>query len=399
LIYCAIETVWWVNSDDFKKDYEAWKKRWRSSKETGSVSNQPSTEAASASLFPRPTIQSRTKETGYVLMMPIWFRQKRGHLISEASPEWKVYHGFLNDRKHRDEIVRKIIKTALGMVGAYDTTNGNLQYIQSTGQVVTNMTAIPPIFTPPSYEVPAMVVSSTGVGFFWKTLSSPASARTERIFHPTVTIRAFFAGLSTFSWISYQITRAKILDYVNGKKWSTRDQSQSNEQDVINSLPLTKVPKEKADLLMKFLRGDTSQDSPVKRSYRTALGAATYKDAIQNGVLAFRMKLAENQSLAVQSQEYGAVIMKGNMDLHGQRGILRVEIEAYYLPKEDALLGMPRILNTYIVPNYGSFAKPLPQAPTAERGHLDPPAQEQSPPIDGSQPTEEKPTPGKDEGK
>lgn len=425
LAYCAFETVRWLKSDDFKKDYNAWKSRKQENTKTSAQRPQSgsilSKTQPNASLAQGDETGSKPNTAIYTITMPVWFRKKENQPIPVGSPEWQAYHDFLHDAKRKDDVRKKVYTFVANTLTQHPYYASRLEYVRPSGESTMTLTFIAPLFAAPSYEIPAVSISPSSINFFWKALPGPASARAERIFHPRVFLEAWYVGLKSFSDISYKITKARILDYLSPEplqfnyrlvemkkgrpKYALPMASKgisSRVQRYHASLPISRMSGDPSKYLWTSLRANQPEEGAVEKHLRAAQGFTMYQDAFQHGAVNFKVAVSRKQSRAYQSSQNGILRVKGFIDVHGQRGILRVEIEAFYSPKSDAMLGHPDLISCEIIPNMRrdpiAAGPPLSKA-AVDTGRGNTHASEPGESISAPPPPVEKPTPGKDSGK
>ena len=431
ITYCVIETVVWLRSDDFKKRTSEYKRRANESpsekhKRLQQLSRQ---EAEGKAIVSRngsskpDALSESAPGTGSItqLTTPIWFRERKREFFQETDPEWQSFLQFQQDQSKVNEVYTKLYETVTMQMNSPRHAL-QLQYIGFLNSIAANFELIIPIFRPIAYEVPCISVTPEWkVDFGWLALPPSSSANIERMFHPVVFWQAFLAGVKAFSFTTFYITKARILDQYHGAKPTSMvvsmvqkgdqkiitdivvEKNLSHEQQMITQLPMNQMSQKHAKLNLPFLRGEPAADSVMKMNYRNVVSSITYSDAIEHASGVFKQTWLDKQTAAVQDTTTGVVLIKGHLDCFGERGRYRVEVVAFYLPSQDAFVGKPQITSAFIIQDLtGVHLKESMEAAQSAPVQLHPRKQghpDKTPSVHQPPSPAEKPTPNEDPGK
>ena len=424
----------WLRSDDFKKRAAEWKRR---ANETP-AEKQKRLQQLDRHEAERRAIQSRNgsskptsiseSESGtdsiVQLTLPIWFRERQREFLQETDPEWQACLQFQQDQKKVREVYTKVYNMVAPQL-RHPSHQLQLQYIAASGNVGANFEMVVPILKPIGYYVLCIrfgrLPAGRNIDVAWSALPSAGSAKIQRMFHPVVFSQAFFAGVKAFSFTTFYITKAKILDQLHGPEPSRMSVSMvqkdsrkivthlaiekglSREQQLITQLPINRLPEKQAKPALPFLKGGpVAHESIMKTNYRSVISSTTYSEAIEHASGVFKQSWLDGQISAVQDTTKGLVVIKGHLDCFGQHGRYRLEVAAFYLPGQDGFVGAPQITNAYIMPDLtGKGLEALRgtarKAPVQLSGKHD--NADKTTPVHQPPPPAEKPSPNRDAGK
>lgn len=347
LSVCVVRTVDHVFSDrDLKKGFERlrskdwWASHWKQAQ------RQTSANGDATGTDDKDTIH---------LMLPIWVRRAKRAWYTEDDPQWKANQSFAKDKKRRNEVAHKIV----ALVGEQLQNDAYLpwvKYLQALN-VTMDMDLILPISPPAYYEVPCLFIPSSGdISYGWRRLPDSVGAKMDRIFHPVMLTKAFYAGCKEFARVTYVITKARVADRINasreeGDAKSTRLVKMLTEEEKANrSLAITKTSDETMKRVLPFLRGEFGEHDS-RQPYRDAVRSMTYKGAIEMGCIVFRSRWIVGQSREMQKTSGSVILFKGLIRCVGDKGKLQLEVSAFYDVATNSLIGKPVIGAAHIVPH------------------------------------------------
>ena len=358
----------WLRSDDFSRRVELFKTR---------LNETPDERKTRLQQLSRHGIEKKIAGSRAVagnqditqMTLPIWFKEKKREMFKESDPEWQSFLQLQQDKTKQAEIKMKLSKAVASQLRNPQHIR-QLQYINFTKDIGAHYVFVTPIYAPIAYEIPRISITHDWkVAFDWQSLPPRGSAKIERMFHPVVFSQAFFAGVHAFSFTTFYITKAKILDQLFGaeptkirvsmvqrgnQKIITHvalEKNLTREQQVVTQLPMNRIPEKAANMNLPFLRGASATDSVMKKNYRHMVSSTTYQDAIEHAISVFKQTWLDRQMGALQNTTAGVVAITGFMDCMGDRGKYRLEVTAYYLPAQDAFVGKPQITHSFIIPD------------------------------------------------
>jgi hypothetical protein len=286
-------------------------------------------------------------------MLPIWVRRTKRSWYREDDPQWKALQSFAQDQKRKREVMHKI-----GVLAGEQLKNEKylpwVRYLQAMN-VSINMDLVLPIAPPAFYEVPCIFVPQSGdVTYGWRRLPDSIGSKMDRIFHPVMLTKAFYAGCTEFARVTYIITKARLTDRINAfslegnAKPSQAVKAPTEEEKANQSLVVTKTSDQDMKRVLPFLRGEYGEHES-RQPYRDAVRSMTYKSAIEMGCTVFRHRWINGQSREIQRSSGSIIIFKGTIHCMGDKGDLHLELSAYYDVATSSLIGKPLIGGAYIV--------------------------------------------------
>ena len=292
-------------------------------------------------------------------------------MYTENDPQWKAIAELQRDPKRFSELKVKVAKDVTAQLVTYEH-QANLAYVHFNKGASVYLEIIPPTMTPVTYEVPCIFITPSSVALKWRPMSPMASTRTERIFHPVIFANAFSEGLMSFYGTSYLITKARFLDMFNKNK-SIRlqvtlvgqgarqrlvsmglERDANEEEKLRQKMPTSRLNEKMGKIVFPFLRGDYGSEGS-RKGYRDFVHSMTYKDAIEQATGVFNSRWISANIATLPENTPGACIIKGYVDCIGTKGRYRLEVEAFYVPADNAFVGMPRITNQYVVADINAF--------------------------------------------
>ncbi|KEF54326.1 uncharacterized protein A1O9_09492, partial [Exophiala aquamarina CBS 119918] len=345
---CVVRTVDHVFSDrDLKRGWERlkskdwWAEHWRQT--------QRQTPANGDS-----RIGAEDKSTIH-LMLPIWVRRTERGFYRENDPRWKAFQSFAQDEKRIQEVSQEIATYITDGLKA-PKYGPWIVHLQAATMMV-NTEVIIPIKPPQLYEVPCVFIQQSGdVTYGWRRLPDSIGAKMDRIFHPVMLSKAFYAGCLAFADVTYLITKARLTDRLNTFRshWdssSPKSVKASTEEEKVNQrLMITKTSDEELKHTLPFLRGEYGENES-RQLYREAVRSMTFKNAIETGCAVFRASWTTGQPNELLKNPGSFVQLKCIAHCIGDKGKLRFEVNAYYDVATNTLVGKPVITQAQIVPD------------------------------------------------
>lgn len=300
-------------------------------------------------------------------MLPIWIRRRKTHIYTENDPEWKAYAKFVRDEKTINAVELQIYRLVQLQVAQKHLPW--LRHLKANVGAV-HLDVIVPIAPPAIYEVPCLFLHRLDPElstYGWRRLPDSIGSRMDRVFHPVILSKAFYAGCKEFGRVTYLLGKARIADQIaefrertstsnpqsrNAGSFSVfgRTKAQSEEGKVIQSLESTRIPDSKMKQILPFLRGEYG-DHESRQSFRGVVQTMTFKSAIESASAVFRTHWTVDQMRVLQTNNRNAIQFRGNIDLMGEKGALRCEVSAFYDIEANAMIGRPLIHSAYIIPN------------------------------------------------
>ena len=316
---------------------KAWQEHWKGPKTTAST------------------------EAGVIhLMLPIWIRQRKPEPWQPDDPTWKSFQALVKDSKRVKEIVatikKPLTKAILTKYGAIlmdlSTTEGDGSHRVASRE---SWRMAPPLYAPASYEVPCIFVEPDKTSYGWRQLPNSVGSKMDRVFHPIVLAKAFYHGIEEFTWASYLITEARLMDQLSSlnadeKSSPTSQKALTEDEKALKRLTFGRISEEKKDAYLPFLRGEYGEHES-RQAYRDLVKSMTYKGAIESGCAVFRAHWIQGQEKSLQSHNRDGVILRGDIAFMGERGVLIIHAAAVYSPETDSLIGQPIIKDAYLSPN------------------------------------------------
>jgi hypothetical protein len=293
------------------------------------------------------------------MTVPIWIRQRQPPQYTAEDPEWIAFRKLQQDEKLLLKVYGDVARQVAELIKApkYGPTLRDIGVDFSHISLVSRLEPVPPIHPPPVYEVPCIIVvpGSGQLTFGWRRLSDRMGGRMDRVFHPVVFAQAFYKGFRTFSIVSYLITRARIADMMNSSRGgesglSLPGKQGSEETKVHMRLPVTWMSETQMRKWLPFLRGELG-DQPSWQDHRNVVRSLTYRAAIDSGCASFRACWIQGQTKVMQSHVRDALPIEGSIVCLGERGKFHLDVTAIYSPETNALVGLPLIRRTYVVPD------------------------------------------------
>lgn len=302
------------------------------------------------------------------LMLPIWVRRAQRAWYKEDDPQWKANQSFAKDKKRQDAVAHKISALVREHLLS-DQYRGWIQYLQ-TLQIGMELDLVIPIAPAAHYEVPCIFISPSGdVTYGWRRLPDSVGAKMDRIFHPVMLSKAFYAGCKEFARVTYIITKARVADTMN----TFRDEGKANktlteEEKANRSLAIAKASDQTLKRVLPFLRGEYG-DHDSRQAYRDAVRAMTYKAAIERGCVVFRNYWVMGQATEMQKPNGSLVVFKGMVRCVGDKGQLLLQVAVFYDVATESIIGKPVYGAAEIVPNPDNWHGVKSQSPTSSQGH------------------------------
>lgn len=301
-------------------------------------------------------------------MIPIWIRRTRPSRWSPDDPTWKSIQALYEDKKRLLEVTREITELTkksivTGKYAASLRLLGGKEF-----RLHNRFQFVPPAFPPSAFEVPCVFIESGQVSYGWRRLPQSIGGKIERVFHPIVLTKAFYAGLKEFSWASYLITKARILDSVSsstdspaaGNGASNPQKGVLTEEEKANRrLTLHRLSEEDKKKWLPFLRGDYG-DHSSRQAYRDAVKSMTYQGAIESGCAVFRAVWVQAQGHTMQDYTRDGCQFVGSIVVVGERGALHLDVTAIYSPETSSIIGPPVIVRAYVIPDVRKWAEKEP---------------------------------------
>ena len=128
----------------------------------------------------------------------------------------------------------------------------------------------------------------------------------------------------------------------------------NEEEKLRQKMPTSRLNEKMGKIVFPFLRGDYGSEGS-RKGYRDFVHSMTYKDAIEQATGVFNSRWISANIATLQENTPGACIIKGYVDCIGTKGRYRLEVEAFYVPADNAFVGMPRITNQYVVADINAF--------------------------------------------
>lgn len=346
---CVVRTVDHVFSDrDLKRGWERlkskdwWAEHWRQDQRQAPANGDS---------------RIGTQDKGTIhLMLPIWVRRTERGFYREDDPRWKAFQSFAQDEKLQDQIKWEIASIINDEPRTKEYFLPWIKHIQAMKMTI-NMELIVPIKAPQLYEVPCIFIRQSGdVTYGWRRLPDSVGSKMDRIFHPVMLSKAFYAGCKAFAHVTYMITKARLTDRINTfrSQWdspSTKPVKTPTEEEKVNRrLPITKASDERLKKVLPFLRGEYGEHES-RQPYREAVRSMTYKSAIETGCAVFRASWMVGQPKELLKNSGSIVHLKGVIRYVGDRGKLRLEVSAYYDVVTNSLVGKPIVTQADLVPN------------------------------------------------
>ncbi|KAJ9610576.1 hypothetical protein H2200_005353 [Cladophialophora chaetospira] len=292
-------------------------------------------------------------------MLPIWIRQRKPEPWQPDDPTWQSFQAFSNDPKRIKEVVATIEKPLMKVILAkFGTVMVDLGTTEADGRHRVNCRRTwrmaPPLYAPASYEVPCFFVEPEKTSFGWRQLPNSIGGKMDRVFHPIVLAKAFYHGVEEFTWASYLITKARLMDQYNSltgdeKSSSTSQKVLTEDEKAQKRLTFGRISEKNKDSYLPFLRGEYGEHES-RQPYRDLVKFMTYKGAIESGCAVFRAHWIQGQEKSMQSSNRDGVILRGDITFSGERGTLIIHAAAVYSPETNSLIGQPIIKDAYLSP-------------------------------------------------
>ncbi|KIV95481.1 hypothetical protein PV10_03134 [Exophiala mesophila] len=298
------------------------------------------------------------------LMLPIWVRRRPQQLYLESDPEWKAYVRFAKDKNKVQTVKMKIAQ--LVQREAFQKHSPLIKLLEVKAMNIL-IDFLYPIGPPASYEVPCLYLprdAPQNAAYGWRQLPETVGSRMDRVFHPVIMSKAFYAGCQEFARVTYLLCRARILDQIaeyrarssgsgnnNQDTTSAANQSRHTEEmKAIESLQCTKIPDARMKEILPFLRGEFGENES-RQKFRDVVKTMTFKSAIESATAVFRTHWSLGQMRALQRASRDTINIRGRIDFEGQKGKLRCIVAACYDIEADALIGRPVLEKVYLVPD------------------------------------------------
>jgi hypothetical protein len=295
------------------------------------------------------------------LMLPIWIRKKKQEPWRHDDPIWRSFVALDGDKNRLKEITEAIKKPLLkAVLVKYGPTLIQLSAKQKNGQVKMTLreswNLAPPLYAPPTYEIPCIFVQSNKTTYGWRQVPNSMGAKVDRIFHPIALATAFFYGVREFAWASYLITKARLIDQIeslstNAKVTRTAQKPLSEDEKVLKQLRVNRLSDKDKGIFLPFLRGEFGEHES-RRAYRDFVKSMTYQGAIESACAEFRARWHRGLESSLKSFARGSsVAMVGNIAFVGEKGTLHLHATAVYSPETNSLVGQPIVNHAYVTPN------------------------------------------------
>ena len=372
ITYCVASTLQWVASDEFKKtskdareELDGLRKdreKIRKTKEQSEHWKKQHAHLAKSPAAGAPsTSQSDPVESDIAhLTIPIWFRKRKRKMYCPQDREWQDAAKVISDEKKVMELRTKAAQMVVVAVENNPQTRQWLTWIQFKAIAHADLELAPVLFPPTTYEVPCIFVKSDQIEFGWRPLSAASGARIERTFHPVIFARAFYAGFKAFTFTSYTITASRLKSTFSTPSELRVEITAKRDAAAVQPAPPQDkkrtgiAPRDQKPSPTPVLSESNGSLVPhhffTWKAHQARAQSMTYQAALDNARKVFKQQFVTKQSMALQEQTPGLVLVVGTVKFIGDRGTYRTNVSAYYSPSENAFVGSPRVTGALIIP-------------------------------------------------